>query len=54
MCFNNKYKWRTLHRGCYKIITEKTKQAENEIQTFFEIVLNSFSIIYMKVLYMTK
>ena len=35
MCFSKKYKYRTLNGVCYQIIT-KTKQAENEKQTFFE------------------
>ena len=35
MCFDNRYKYRTLHGGCYEII-KKIKQAKNKKQKFFE------------------
>ena len=34
MCFNNKYKYRTLHG----VDNKKTKQVENKKQTFFKIL----------------
>ena len=45
MCFNNKYMYRTLYGymyrtlygGCYQVII-KTKQAEKEKQTFFDML----------------
>ena len=33
MCFNNKYKYRTFHGGCYQIT--KNKQAENKNDKHF-------------------
>ena len=52
MCFNNKYKYRTLHGGCYEIIKKQNKQKTKSKNSL--VVLGSFSIFPAKILYMTK
>ena len=59
MCFNNKFNYRTIHGGCYWIITKKNKQAENKKHKFFGrlhwIVFQFFiwNIIHNKIVFDT-
>ena len=48
MCFSNKYKYRTLNKGCYYIITKNKTSRKRKSSILWKIVLSNFSIFDTK------
>ena len=54
MCFSNKYKYRTIHGGCYWTMTKNKTSRKGKNKHFLKILLSSFSIFHTKILCMTN